>query len=196
MDKFFNGFEKRAERTRGPRGRYQSSQTGMSIDPNMAAAGAGLLGGSALYGGHKLHGRGSAIAERAQRGMDQAKRLHDTSVSRSTNRYWDAADKLQRAEDRVTRPKNIWQRITGKRDPGVARQLDAIDSAKSHMRSAASASEARAARTMASRQAKLAPMLQKGTTLKRIGGGIRGLGLGALGAAGLYGYNKLRQAGN
>lgn len=193
MDKFFTGFEKQAERNRGPRGRYLPSQTGTGIDPNMAAAGTGLLGGGALYGGHKLRGRGSAIAERAQRGMDRTKRLHDVSVARSTNKYLDTADKLQRAENRVMRPKNLWQRITGKRDQSVGKQLDAIDRARSHTRSAASASEASAAKTMASRQAKLAPALQKGTSLKRIGGGIRGLGLGALGAAGLYGYNKLRQ---
>ena len=193
MKRFFDGFEKQAERKRGPRGRYQPSQTGMNIDPNMVAAGTGLLGGGALYGGHKLRGRGSAIAERAQRGMDQAKRLHGTSVDRITNKYLDTAAALRRAEDRVMRPKNLWQRITGKRDQSVGKQLDAIDRARSHTRSAASASEARAAKTMASRQAKLTPMLQKGTTLKRIGGGIRGLGLGALGAAGLYGYNKLRQ---
>lgn len=189
--RFFEGFEKQAKRKRGPKGRYQSS--GPNINPDMAAAGAGVLGGGAIYGGHKLKGRGAAIADRAQRGMDRAGRLSDASVSRSTNRFWDATDALQRAEKRVTRPKNIWQRITGKRDPGVSKQLDAIDSARSHARSAASASEAKAGRTLASRQAKLAPILQKGTSLKRLGGGIRGLGLGALGAAGLYGYNKLRQ---
>jgi hypothetical protein len=179
MNSFFSGFEKRAAFDR-------------DVNPDAVAAGTALTGAGVTYGGHRLARRGAGISDRAQKGIAQADRLRDASVNRSTNKYWDVADRLDTKRTLVQKPKNLWQRITGKRDPNLGRKLEAIDRAQSHARNRSSQAEALAQKTHATRTAKLQPAMAKGKTISTIGKGVRGLGVGALLGAGLYGYNKLR----
>lgn len=188
---FFKGFEKQAERRRGEQGRYMSGQ--MRVDPDMAAAGAGLSGAGLAYGGHRLARRGAGLSGRAQAAAQKAVSLRDTSVRRAKLDRADMMDRLSRQEKRVTRAKNPWQWITGKRAPGTDRALAGLDEARSRVRRTAADKQLAAKRTMQSRLGKIAPAAQKGRTLSMAGKGIRGLGAGALLGAGLYGYDKLRK---
>lgn len=182
MNSFFSGFEKRAA--------FNSD-----VNPDAVATGTALTGAGVAYGGHRLARHGASISDRAQKGIAQADRLRDASINRSTNKYWDLADQLNTKRTLAQKPKNLWQRITGKRDPNLGRKLKAIDRAQSQARNRASQVEALAQKTHATRTAKFQPAIAKGKTISTIGKGVLGLGAGALLGAGLYGYNKLRPQG-